>query len=187
MRKTAAKPTTKDLILKAAERVVSKRGPSHLTLDAVAREAGFSKGGLLYNFPTKQALVEGMIGSYVERRRSHLEQLRTEAGDRPNTVIQSILAVRKEYPVDRGTGLAILAGLAENPEFLAPLREEVAVMAEDMQKNAEDPMLATLLWLAADGLEFWDLLGINPLNAKGRTQMENYFVSLAAAEGGTPA
>lgn len=182
MRKTVGKPATKDLILKAAERVVSKRGPSHLTLDAVALEAGLSKGGLLYNFPTKQALVEGMIGSYVERRRTHLEQLRSEAGDRPNTVIQSILAARKEFPVDRGTGLAILAGIAESPEFLAPLRDEIAVMAEDVQENAEDPMLATLIWLAADGLEFWDLLGINPLDAPSRTQMEDYIDALAMAE-----
>ena len=41
-------------------------GISGLTLEAVAREAGVSKGGLLYHFPSKEALISGMIGRLVE-------------------------------------------------------------------------------------------------------------------------
>lgn len=45
-------------ILQVACRLVRKLGASHLTLDAVAKEAGVSKGGLLYHFPTKEALIQ---------------------------------------------------------------------------------------------------------------------------------
>ena len=38
-----------------------KTGAGKLTLDAVAERAGLSKGGLLYNFPTKDALLQAMI------------------------------------------------------------------------------------------------------------------------------
>ena len=54
------KVSTSDLILDAAERVVARDG-AHLTIDAVVKESGFSKGGVLYNFPSKVALIEGMI------------------------------------------------------------------------------------------------------------------------------
>ncbi|MFF4615626.1 TetR/AcrR family transcriptional regulator [Nonomuraea jabiensis] len=36
-------------------------GAEALTLEAVARRAGVSKGGLFYHFPTKQALVAAMV------------------------------------------------------------------------------------------------------------------------------
>ena len=37
------------------------KGVAKLTLEAVAKEAGVSKGGLLYHFSNKEALIEGMI------------------------------------------------------------------------------------------------------------------------------
>ena len=37
----------------------------HLSLDAVARRAGLSKGGLLYTFPTKAKLLEALVEQHV--------------------------------------------------------------------------------------------------------------------------
>ncbi|MBO6858897.1 MAG: TetR/AcrR family transcriptional regulator, partial [Roseibium sp.] len=48
-------------MLKAALEVVRRSGAQSLTMDAVAEESGFSKGGVLYNFPTKDALITGMV------------------------------------------------------------------------------------------------------------------------------
>ena len=46
-----ARPRTIDLdrVLDAGERVVMRDGASNLTLDAVATEAGISKGSVLYD------------------------------------------------------------------------------------------------------------------------------------------
>ena len=45
---------TRDTILSAAANLVLRKGASRMTLEAVAREAGVSKGGLLYHFPSKE-------------------------------------------------------------------------------------------------------------------------------------
>ena len=52
-------PTTdaRTRILDAAEAIVRARGVPGLTLEAAAREAGVSKGGLLYHFGSKEQLV----------------------------------------------------------------------------------------------------------------------------------
>ena len=42
------------LLLQAAATVIRRAGSLNLTLDAVAREAGVSKGGLLTTFPTRR-------------------------------------------------------------------------------------------------------------------------------------
>lgn len=54
----------RDAILKVACRLVRTMGASHLTLDAVAREAGISKGGLLYHYPTKDALIQAALNDF---------------------------------------------------------------------------------------------------------------------------
>ncbi|MCX5496047.1 helix-turn-helix domain containing protein [Kaistia dalseonensis] len=48
-------------ILAAAEAVIGKHGSAALTIDAVAHEAGRSKGGVLYHFPSKENLVDALI------------------------------------------------------------------------------------------------------------------------------
>ncbi|MFM7780846.1 MAG: helix-turn-helix domain-containing protein, partial [Alphaproteobacteria bacterium] len=49
-------------ILDAAENLIIARGVGAMTLEAVAREARVSKGGLLYHFASKEALLEALLG-----------------------------------------------------------------------------------------------------------------------------
>lgn len=56
---------TKHRILTAAEEVVLRDGVAHLTLDAAAAQAGLSKGGVLYHFPSRDALVAGMVDKII--------------------------------------------------------------------------------------------------------------------------
>ncbi|MFV0286422.1 MAG: TetR family transcriptional regulator, partial [Demequina sp.] len=61
---------TKRLILEAASRVVLRDGLA-ASLDAVAAEAGVSKGGLLYHYASKAALTEALaVELYESFRRS---------------------------------------------------------------------------------------------------------------------
>ena len=63
----ARRVSSREAILDAAEAVVLADGAAHLTLDAVAERAKVSKGGLLYHFNTKEALLEGMVERQVRR------------------------------------------------------------------------------------------------------------------------
>src|SRR6185503_1133094 len=61
------RPNSRGIVLDAADALVSEVGANHMSLDAVAARAGISKGGLLYLFPSKVALLQGMLERYVER------------------------------------------------------------------------------------------------------------------------
>ncbi|MFC7648177.1 TetR/AcrR family transcriptional regulator [Streptosporangium lutulentum] len=50
----------------AAEDLLCDQGSQSLTLAAVAERAGCSKGGLLYHFSTKEALIKGMVERLIE-------------------------------------------------------------------------------------------------------------------------
>ncbi|KAF6612193.1 TetR/AcrR family transcriptional regulator, partial [Paenibacillus sp. EKM208P] len=58
---TTKKALKRELILKAASMIVHEEGVEKLTLEAVAKKAGISKGGLLYHFPNKDELILGMV------------------------------------------------------------------------------------------------------------------------------
>lgn len=52
---------TRARLLSAADQIAAESGAAGVSLDAVAARAGVSKGGLLYHFPTKVALLAGRI------------------------------------------------------------------------------------------------------------------------------
>ncbi|MEO5324396.1 helix-turn-helix domain containing protein [Mesorhizobium sp. CC13] len=53
-------------LYRAAVAVALEHGFGKVTLDAVAREAGFSKGGLLHHFASKNALIRSMLAHYSD-------------------------------------------------------------------------------------------------------------------------
>lgn len=55
------KPVARDAVLDAFEALLIDVGERAATLDAVARQAGVSKGGLLYHFPNKEALISALL------------------------------------------------------------------------------------------------------------------------------
>ena len=65
----------KDQILQAALKVVEENGANHLTIDAVAAFANFSKGGVLYHFPTKKALLSGMVEHLILANEKRMDAL----------------------------------------------------------------------------------------------------------------
>ena len=61
-----ARPSRRAQLLDAALAVIRRDGAQALTLDAVAAEAGVSKGGVLYHFATKRALIDGLVDRWLD-------------------------------------------------------------------------------------------------------------------------
>jgi AcrR family transcriptional regulator len=175
-----AKPTTSDLILDAAERVVARDGARKLTIDAVVRESGFSKGGVLYNFPSKLDLIKGMVARLVSehtsRHEAALRQAETTGGSPLHAMIDAM--VRREKATDRQVSMGLLAALAEHPELIDPVRDAMAGMRADILAHAPDPDLASIVLLAADGLHFSDILGLEILSETERAAVEARLLAL---------
>jgi AcrR family transcriptional regulator len=172
--------STREAILRAAGRVVMEGGASGLTLEAVAREAGVSKGGLLYHFPSKEALISGMIGRFIEGFRDVLgrefAKERASADGRWSRAYARASFAEDRWYLEVSGGL--LAAVAGDPGLLDPLRKGF----EDGQRLAErdgiDPALATLVRLAADGLFFAELLGFAPPEGRLRERVLEALVAL---------
>ncbi|MFH2067936.1 MAG: TetR/AcrR family transcriptional regulator [Candidatus Omnitrophota bacterium] len=158
-----------DNILGAAEAVVLKVGAAHLTLDSVARKAGVSKGGLLYNFPTKEILLKAMVSrlirSFEEARLKKMAKMKEEPAREIKAHILSMLTRNRR--TDR-TAAALLAAIAYNPKLVEPIRKDaLKFMAEIAAPGLGFERKAVIL-LAAMGLHLQEVLQVSFLNDKQR-------------------
>lgn len=167
------KPGTKrNDILQAACRLVRVRGVANMTLEAVAREAGVSKGGLLYHFPAKEALIVGMINYLLEQFSAQVEEEVKREPDTPacwlRAYIKASFNVSQE---EREINAALLAAIATNPDLLEPVRADYYKWQKHIEQNCADPVLSMVARLAADGFWVAELFGLVPLNGLLREQV----------------
>ena len=160
-------------ILDAALAIVDENGARHLTIDAVAAKSGVSKGGVLYHFATKQALLSGMLQHLVE-----LSQNRITESQATYPEINHLMAVLRAREDMTATELrasqALIAAAAENTKLLAPAREQYSAIFNEAIADCDDSLAATVLLLASEGLRFLDILNVNPLDKKRTREVVSY-------------
>lgn len=163
---------TKQRILDAAGQIVLEHGPSGLTLEAVAEAAGLSKGGLLYHFVSKEALLGGMVERLIavteQRIDDHCQHDRA-AGGWTRGYVQACAAddVPDSDPTAR-LGVAVLAAGALEPGLIQRLRERQPHWRAALHDDGIDPTTAQIARLAADGLWLNAVFGLPVLEGGER-------------------
>jgi AcrR family transcriptional regulator len=161
---------TRDALLDAAARLLL-RDPSKLTLEAVAAEAGTSKGGLLYHFSSKGQLLDAVVDRWEASFQDHIDR---EADDSPGGWVRAYAEVsaldgQDEHAREIDSG--ILAVLALHPDRLEAVRARYEGWQERIVADGVDPVDATVVRLASDGLWFAELLGLAPPRGELRDQI----------------
>lgn len=146
-------------LFKAAQKIINSKGVSHLTLDNIAKEAGISKGGLLYHFPSKNALIQEAIESVLESYATEMDKL-TEKNPSTGQFIRSYAEVSLSNTQQLTSGL--LAATATDPELLKPIQEYYDEWQKKIEDDGVDPVIATIIRLTVDGLWFCELFGLAP-------------------------
>lgn len=172
-------------ILTAAQTVVRLNGTDALTLEAVAKAAGVSKGGLLYHFPNKEALIQGMIQSLIDEfdNAVHAEIARDPTPEKAGRYARAYLRAtfNSDYPLP-ALSEGILAGVALNPALLRPLQAAFGAWQERLLNDGIDPALATIIRTAADGLWFAELMDFAPPQEPLRNALYEKLLALIATE-----
>jgi AcrR family transcriptional regulator len=71
--KQAARPSTRDAVLDAAERLFAASGPANVSLRAIAAEAGVTYGLVHAYFANKDEVFDRVLERYADRWRPQLE------------------------------------------------------------------------------------------------------------------
>ena len=164
------RPSSRDKIVAAAVELAKEVGPGHVSLDAVAYRAGVSKGGLLYNFPSKTKLLEAIVAYHLDKFESALlEKTRTSRGKKDSVIAACV----DLYETDCKEGLppasGFLAALVENPDLMLPVRKVSRRLIDRIRSNASDQSAALVVFMALEGLRCLPLLDIDVLTEEERS------------------
>lgn len=159
-------------LLEAAALIVKEKGSDALTLDAVAKKAEVSKGGLLYHFSTKEALVEALVQHMNDIYKENVEGFVAKEGDADGKWSRAFINVMRDKSAkNKNTTAGMLAAQGINPELLKPLQDTYANWQHHMEHDGLDPVDATILRLAADGLWLSEIFGLGVLPQTLREQV----------------
>ncbi|AWC21696.1 MULTISPECIES: TetR/AcrR family transcriptional regulator [Aminobacter] len=151
-------------ILDAAELVVVRDGAAHLTLDAVATEAGISKASVVYDYKSKQQLINAVIRRRVENEEQRVQAATVELGPVPSPAINGLVAAAAERPRDHARAVAVnlVSALAQDAESRGIIEAVYARMIASVTETADNPRGAILALLALEGLKRLEMHNLHP-------------------------
>ena len=135
----AKKQNSREKILDAVKAVARDSGFGNLSLDAIAARAGVSKGGLLYNFPTKAALMRALVEDFIADFETELDE--HAHGGRGELVSAYVRIFSAKYDETEPEGVGLLAAIAEDPDFRITL---IPDKIEASGKHTEDRFVRLL-------------------------------------------
>ncbi|WP_316189591.1 TetR/AcrR family transcriptional regulator [Bradyrhizobium sp. SZCCHNS1054] len=146
-------------MLEIAEGVVRSEGATGLTIDALARAAGISKGGVQYSFATKDDLVRGLIERWTHRFDELLGEM---DGVSPADLVRRYIAVMRTSQATMNAKMAgLMIAYIQNPQNVLETRQWYRSMFNRLSGGAGEAQAARVALLAAEGLFLLRITGID--------------------------
>lgn len=149
-----------DRILDAAERVVARDGAVRLTLDAVALEAGVSKASVLYDYKSKQAMVEAVVERAFRADNAFHHAVTQGLGPVDSPTIRGRIAAAAVPPTDsiNAVALNLTAALALDQGLRTRMQANQQTVLAAIADTSASPRGARLAYLALEGLKLLEHL-----------------------------
>lgn len=155
------RPSSRELILDAYEGLLTAYGPAAVTLEAVARRAGVSKGGLLYHFGSKEALRDALLDRLEQRNEEELRTAREAEPDVVTYYLQTSLTDVTEQNPYHHTQMAVIRLAMDEPAARATLSRTTDTWRALLAEETGDELTARLVTALGDGLYLHAVLDID--------------------------
>ncbi|WP_116809919.1 TetR/AcrR family transcriptional regulator [Steroidobacter cummioxidans] len=168
-----ANTSRRQQLLNSAARLILDQGVGKLTLEAVCEAARVSKGGLLYYFESKTALLEALVDDLAAQLQGEVDgQLHTSSTDGVSGARAYLRAVVRmgELPRTQQLCKALTFICAAHPEFVDRIRSRAK--QRSVFCSARNLSLEELhLRLLADGLWLADIYECYQITPERRMQL----------------
>jgi AcrR family transcriptional regulator len=171
---------SREKILVAAADVARETGPGSLSLDAVANRAGVSKGGLLYNFPTKAKLMQALVQDYLHEFEQALESARSSSTECESLLSVYIRLSARECVETKTSASWIFSAIAEDPDFLAPIKAFKRQLFDRLKAETPDLQSLLICYMAIEGLRSMSLFDSDILTPAERQMLVTSLLSMTS-------
>ncbi|MBR0650236.1 TetR/AcrR family transcriptional regulator [Roseomonas terrae] len=176
VKRSVGRPSLRPQLLDAALDLIAEDGVGALTYEALSVRTGVSKGGLLYHFPSKDALLdaltERLVDRYAEARRATTEEL----PESPSRELKgyAIASLHNRSKADGASARLKMSGVWNRRVGKAYYARRFREMAAGMDRDR-----AAIVHLAVEGLWYMELAGVSPFTALERRRIVMLLLRLA--------
>lgn len=175
------RPSKRTEILDAALLVIARSGVTAVTFESVAEEASMTKGGLLYHFPSRDALLHALH----EHLAAHWEDNLTEAAGKPaaEATHAERLAAYTQVATRSATReeLLLMLETVTEPAMHTPWNDVLTRWTPPIPTTehlSPTQLNHAIARLAADGLWLHESLTSTPLPPTTRQQIADHLTAL---------
>ena len=181
-----ARPSVKPTIIEKSLEIVEEHGITALTFDSAAEAAGITKRGLLYHFPSKQALVTGIHFELATRMESAMREAVGKEPQSATLVERTEAYIRAELKESALGEMRLLMEAIHDRSWMAPWLEVYdRWFPEDRNPtdDMDDERLRCLVArMAADGAWGYESMSSKPLKAATRQRLIDKIIEGLHAE-----
>lgn len=169
----------RQLILDTAKQIILDHDFHALTLDAVAKQAGISKGGLLYHFPNKDALIKGLVAYIFEEVCVNFHKYAENDSNKKGKWTRAFIEASK-HDLEHNAALNIGVFVASllDPEVSKNISDGYQSILARLEQDGINPLTATIIRLALDGLYYSQMLHIAPLDKERQNEVIQQLVRM---------
>lgn len=170
------RPSIKALLLDAALDLIAEGGVQALTYEALSERTGTSKGGLLYHFPSKEALfadiTQRLISRYSDARQTAIAAL--PPGPSRELKGNTLASLGNSSKSDNVSAKMMVSGLWDAEAGKQYRRARFDEMSREVGFDR-----TAVVYLATEGLWFMELAGRSPFTPQERLRIESILLAMA--------
>lgn len=145
-------PAAREKILDAYANLLRSDGERAATMDATAALAGVSKGGLLYHFPSKDALAEAVIERLLDAAQQDSERMATAPEGAARYYVRTSTVEETEFDAFYQAVVRLAAG--SHAPAVTALDQVHADWERLVREDVADPHAAEAIMLIGEGLYY---------------------------------
>lgn len=153
----------RERLLDAAEEIVHRQGAAALTIDALARACGITKGGVQYAFGTKDDIIDAMFARWNRDYDTKFAAIAGPAADAMQRLRAHLAATREADEVSMTKAASLMAGLMQTPEHLASTQGWYRDRLAGLDITTPEGRRARLAFFACEGAFLLHFLRFMPL------------------------
>jgi Transcriptional regulator len=141
----------RELVVKAVGRVIASGGLANMTIDAVSKEAGISKGGVLHYFFTKQDLLLSVLDDFVRWFYKRRDAIAATLPDKKNRMLKATVMAMVENlnrTLEKGLNLATVL---DDPALSKGVAEFKKTVLKEVGRGYPTEKVALVMYIV-DGL-----------------------------------
>lgn len=174
---------TRQRLLAAAITTMRDHGFSALTLDAVAREAGLSKGGLLHHFASKDIMVEAILRHLFADFEARVRAYYDVEPQQPGRWLRAyIRATYDESPVPLELAAMLMRAMNESRTLLSLIQTDFVQWQQRLSSDGVPKARATIVRQAVDAYWTERLIGVPTEQPSDRLDVMHELLQLTRVE-----